>query len=316
MAAFLTFLMVIFIFLGVRELLTAKQRLLEGRLKQVTVKVQKTVSEETVRKRRGFEWLRNIITGFKPAQAPVKRLEEQLAQADILLRAEEFLAIVFCIMLLAAAFGFSVTHSITGGLGGLFFGFFIPNMVLRMSKGRRLKTFNSQLADALALMANTLRAGFGFLQAMDVIRKEMAPPISKEFGRALTEMNLGIASEEALTNLVNRVKSEDLDLVITAVIIQRQVGGNLASMLDSIAETIRERVRLQGEVKSLTAQGRISGMVIGFMPIALAGMLLLINRDYLYTMFTNKIGITMLCVAGIGELIGMLAIKKIVDIKI
>lgn len=316
MVAVFTFLMVLLVFLGIRELLTAKQRLLEGRLKQVSAKDQKTVTEETVRKRRGFGWLRNIITNFKPAQAPVKRLEEQLCQADILLRAEEFLVIVLCVMLLTSAIGFSLTRKLIGALIGMSFGFIIPNMVLSMSKGKRLKAFNSQIADALAIMSNTLRAGFSFLQAMDVVRKDMAPPISKEFGRTLTEMNLGIATEEALANLVNRVKSDDLDLVVTAVIIQRSVGGNLASMLDSIAETIRERVRLQGEVKSLTAQGRISGMVIGFMPVALAGILFLLNREYLLTMFTNKMGIVMLCVAGVGELIGMLAIKKIVDIHI
>ena len=316
MVTVLTFLAVFFILLAIRESLYASRRQVEERLQQMTVQPGKTEVAGAVKKRRSFVWLREIITGFKPARGFVERLEDRLCQADILLKAEEFLILTVGATVLTGLIGYATTHKVAGGLIGLFFGLALPNLALRMAQNRRLKAFDAQVADCIVIMANTLRAGFGFMQAMDVVRREMGPPISKEFGRALTEINLGISTEEALNNLVKRVKSEDMDLVVTAMIIQRSVGGNLASILDTIAETIRERVRLKGEIKALTAQGRISGMIIGFMPFALALMLYFVNPEYILMLFQNKLGMVMLTVAGAGELIGLFLIKKIVDIKV
>ncbi|MCL6558924.1 MAG: type II secretion system F family protein [Firmicutes bacterium] len=316
MVTVLTFLAVFFTLLAIRESLYASRRQVEERLQQITVQPGKTEVAGAVKKRRSFVWLREIITGFKPARGFVERLEDRLCQADILLKAEEFLILTAGATVLTGLIGYATTHKVAGGLIGLFFGLALPNLALRMAQNRRLKAFDAQVADCIVIMANTLRAGFGFMQAMEVVRREMGPPISKEFGRALTEINLGISTEEALNNLVKRVKSEDMDLVVTAMIIQRSVGGNLAGILDTIAETIRERVRLKGEIKALTAQGRISGMVIGFMPFALALMLYFVNPEYILMLFQNKLGMVMLTVAGAGELIGLFLIKKIVDIKV
>ena len=156
---------------------------------------------------------------------------------------------------------------------GAFIGFFIPRMWLNRRKGSRLNAFNKQLPDTITLLANALRAGSSFLQAIELVVRESRPPISTEFARVIREVNLGLPFEQAMENMVRRVKSEDLELMATAITIQHQVGGNLAEILDSIAFTIRERVRIKGEINTLTAQQRMSGYVVGFLPIGLAGFL-------------------------------------------
>jgi len=171
------------------------------------------------------------------------------------------------------------------------------------------------LGDALGLVANSLRTGYGFMQALDMVSREMPAPIAPEFGRVLKEMNLGLSTEDAMSNLTTRVNSDDLNLVITAVLIQRQVGGNLAEVLDNIANTIRERVKLKGEVQTLTAQGRISGMIIGGLPFALGVFIYVINPGYMQVLFTNPMGKIVLGVAFVSQVFGMLIIRKIVDIK-
>ena len=133
--------------------------------------------------------------------------------------------------------------------------------------------FNKQLPDTITLIANALRAGSSFLQAIELVVRESRPPISTEFGRVIREVNLGLPFDQALENMVRRVRSDDLELMATAISIQHQVGGNLAEILDSIAYTIRERVRIKGEIRTLTAQQRLSGYVVGFLPIGLAGFL-------------------------------------------
>ncbi len=148
-----------------------------------------------------------------------------------------------------------------------------------------------------------------------MVSREMAPPIGVEFARVLKEMNLGVTTEEALANLGERVVSDDLDLVITAVLIQRQVGGNLAEVLDSIAGTIRERIRLKGEVRTLTAQGRVSGLIIGVLPFALAGFIYVINPKYMMTLFTHPLGIAMVGYALVSMAVGMMMVWKIVNIE-
>lgn len=316
MVGVLTFFAVFFLLLAVYERFSVNRQLVEKRLQQITT--GETILEATSipGRREIFKWLRGIIAGFRPARRPVQRLEEELCRADIPLRVEEFLVLVFCATFFTGLAGYLLTHQVFGGALGAACGLILSISALRVAQARRLRAFNAQIADALVVMANTLRAGFSFLQAMEVVRREMPPPISKEFGRALTEMSFGIGAEEALFNLVNRVRSEDLDLVVTAVVIQRTVGGNLATILDTIAETIRERVRIKGEIRTLTAQGRISGMIIGFLPIGLALFLYFLNPDYVSTLFRSAIGTTMVVVAVAAEVVGLLIIRKIVDIKI
>ena len=153
---------------------------------------------------------------------------------------------------------------------GVIIGFMAPRFWLNRRKSGRLKAFNKQLPDTVTLIANALRAGSSFLQAIELVVRESRPPISIEFGRVIREVNLGLPFEQALENMVRRVKSDDLELMATAIAIQHQVGGNLAEILDSIAYTIRERVRIKGEIRTLTAQQRLSGYVVGFLPIVFA----------------------------------------------
>lgn len=244
-------------------------------------------------------------------------LEHKLTQAGIPLRSSEYAVIVVSTLLLFALLFFLLSEGnlIMAAIGGAM-GYLIPILFLRMKIQQRAKQFNNQLGDTLILIANALRTGYSFMQAIEMVSREMPPPIATEYARALKEMNLGISTEEALNNMAKRVDSEDLDLVITVVLIQRQVGGNLAEILDNIAGTIRERVKLRGQIKTLTAQGRISGFVVGGMPFILVIILYIINPAYMGLMFSTPLGKLMLAGALMGQLFGALAIRKIINIDI
>ena len=157
----------------------------------------------------------------------------------------------------------------------------LPRFWLSRRKAGRLGAFNKQLPDTITLLANALRAGSSFLQAIELVVRESRPPISTEFGRVIREVNLGLPFEQALENMVRRVRSDDLELMATAISIQHTVGGNLAEILDSIAYTIRERIRIQGEIRTLTAQQRLSGYVVGFLPIGLAAFLFIAAPNFM-----------------------------------
>jgi tight adherence protein B len=173
------------------------------------------------------------------------------------------------------------------------------------------------------LLANSLRAGSSFLQGLELVTREGRPPISEEFERVVREMSLGVALQPALNNLVRRVDSEDLELMVTAINIQSQVGGNLATVLDSIAYTIRERIRIQGEIQTLTAMQRYSGYVITLLPVGLAIILFIISPSYIGRLLQNPpeilglpAGVVFLILGGISMLIGYILIRRIVDIKV
>ena len=170
---------------------------------------------------------------------------------------------------------------------GALIGFWLPRFWLNRRKGGRLNAFNKQLPDTITLIANALRAGSSFLQAIELVVRESRPPISTEFSRVIREVNLGLPFEQALENMVRRVRSDDLELMATAISIQYQVGGNLAEILDSIAYTIRERVRIKGEIRTLTAQQRLSGYVVAGLPIGLAAFLFVAAPGFMAPMFLN-----------------------------
>lgn len=255
-----------------------------------------------------------------------RSVEHKLIQAGLPLKGAEFAAICFATAMLGAflvnafvgarpASGAAGAVSVVSGAVGSMLGYLVPQAYLNFKIRRRAIAFNSQLGDALILVANSLRTGYSFLQAIDLVSREMRPPLAGEFARMLKEMNLGITTEDAMNNLARRVASDDLDLVVTAVLIQRQVGGNLAEVLDNIAGTIRERVRLKREIKTLTAQGRVSGLIIGLLPFALAFILFLINPAYLGSLFTHPAGQLMLAASAVGMFIGIIWIRRIVNIE-
>jgi tight adherence protein B len=206
---------------------------------------------------------------------------------------------------------------------GALIGFMLPRLWLGRRKSGRLNAFNKQLPDTITLLANALRAGSSFLQAIELVVRESRPPISTEFSRVIREVNLGLPFEQALENMVRRVKSDDLELMATAISIQHTVGGNLAEILDSIAYTIRERVRIKGEIRTLTAQQRLSGYVVGFLPIGLAGFLFVAAPSFMEAMFLNPpdvlglpAGVVILIFGGIMMFIGFMMIRRIVDIEV
>ena len=256
-------------------------------------------------------------------------IQRELARADLKLKVSEYLFIwagaIVGIPVFMFIFGFflpALQNPIMLLIGAVA-GFFLPRFYVGRRQGGRLKSFNKQLPDTITLLANALRAGSSFLQAIELVVRESRPPISTEFQRVIREVNLGLPFEQALQNMVRRVKSDDLDLMATAISIQYQVGGNLAEILDSIAYTIRERVRIKGEIQTRTAQQRISGYVVAFLPIGLAGFLFLIAPSFMAPMFDASVNIggipTGMILIGVGltmMFIGFMAIRKIVDIEV
>lgn len=312
----LVFLSIMLFFLGFKQLKAGEQEQIAMRLHRVIGDRMKVVVERVKAKstagggHRVLELTGRLFTTSKFTS----KFEGELTKADIPLKGEEFMGLMLILVVAVGLLGTIATRNPVIGLFAAALGGYLPQFGLRRAKTKRLNKFNAQIGDALVIMANSMRSGFSFLQAMDMVRKELPSPISKDFGAALQEMNWGTSTEEALLNMAAKSNSEDLELVITAVMIQRQVGGNLAEVLDTIASTIRERVRIKGEIKTLTAQGRISGLIIGLLPVFLTGVIYLISPEYIGVLFTNKIGLLLLFVAVFSQVLGLSIISKIVNI--
>ncbi len=256
-------------------------------------------------------------------------LSRELARADLKLKPSEYLFIWVgsIVGVPIAMFIFSFALPALGSpislLVGVLIGFMLPRFWLGRRKNGRLGAFNKQLPDTITLIANALRAGSSFLQAIELVVRESRPPVSTEFGRVIREVNLGLPFDAAMENMVRRVRSDDLELMATAITIQHQVGGNLAEILDSIAYTIRERVRIKGEIRTLTAQQRLSGYVVAGLPIGLAGFLFVAAPGFMDPMFANPpavlglpAGVVILIFGGFMMFMGFMFIRKIVDIEV
>ncbi|MDH7576904.1 MAG: type II secretion system F family protein [Bacillota bacterium] len=312
----LVFGAVVLLVLGLGDLVTGERQLVRARLLRYTA--PEGEKEERLARRRktlGRAVLRQGGRFFASLKF-AEKVEAKLARADLPLRGEEFLFLNFLLAAGAPLLFWLFTNNLSLAIPvGLVF-LLAPWFYLESVQQRRLHAFNNQLSDALVVMTNSLRAGYSFLQAMEMVAREMPPPLADEFSRTLREMQLGTATEAALSNLARRVGSEDLDLIIVALLIQRQIGGNLAEILDNIAETIRERVRIKGEIKTLTAQGRLSGLIIGLLPVVLLVILFLINPVYIGLLFTEPLGLILLGGAALGEIMGVFLLRRIVDIRV
>ncbi len=248
-----------------------------------------------------------------------KNWKDQLARADLKITPGEYAASHVLSIIASFLVGFLIIFGgniVLAGVAGAA-GFFWPRIYVGMRKGKRLRNFEGQLPDTLGMWVNGLRSGYSVLQAMEAIAKEAPEPTAMEFRRVVQEMQLGVSRSDAFDHLLTRMLSDDLDLVITAVNIQQEVGGNLAEILDIISHTIRERIKLKGEVRVLTAQGRMTGYVIGGLPVILSIFLYTVNEEYMGRLFRNRMcGWPMLC-CGTGMIsLGTAAIQKIVDIEI
>lgn len=259
--------------------------------------------------------------------------KRDLARADLKLTVGEYVALHVIMLFAMGAFSWffggglqepaGVVPIIFAVIGGII-GLFIPRMYVGSQQGARLRNFDSQLGDMLNLVVNGLRAGYSVMQALESVARELPAPISVEFRRLVQEMQLGIPMEAALANLTRRIPSKDLDFVVTAINVQREVGGNLAEILDSISHTIRERVRIKGEISTLTAQGMMTGYVVSLLPIGLGLFLYLVNRPYMESFWKSPpfvfgipiCGVSMLLAASLMIGIGFAIVMKIVDIEV
>ncbi len=253
------------------------------------------------------------------------QMARDLARADIKLTVTEFIGVKILAALVGAGVGAAAGRAapealVLAALVGAVLFSFVPNIYIGYAAKQRVKRFNDQLGDTITMMANALRSGSSFLQTLDLVSREAPAPTSGEFRRVVQEVSLGVSTEDALQNLLKRVPSDDLDLLITAVGIQMESGGNLAQILDTIGHTIRERVRIKGEIAVLTAQGRISAYVITGLPIGLAIFISVINPEYMKPMFTFGFPPAAWCCLPVAALVmivvGFFAIMKIVDIEV
>lgn len=249
-----------------------------------------------------------------------QQIAAELAQADLKLTPLEFLIInggttIAGYALALLIFRGDLLVSIVGAAVGAY----APRVYVRFKKGQRLSQFSNQLGDTLLLLSNSLRTGYSLQQSIDTASRELPSPISVEFGRVTREVGLGLAVSEALGNMVRRIPSEDLDLIVTAINVNHEVGGNLAEILDTIAFTIRERIRIQGDIRALTAMQRMSGNILALLPVVLGFVLYAMNPNYISGFWKGDnpaCGISMLVVGGIMVVIGYFVVRRIATIEV
>nr|WP_320025959.1 type II secretion system F family protein [uncultured Acetobacterium sp.] len=244
-----------------------------------------------------------------------KKLENDLAMSGILIRPSEFLLFWFVLAFAPSILVFMLSNNIIFAIILLLFGLLIPPMYVNKKRAKRVELFEQQLIDAISIMSSCLKAGLTFQQALISISTEMPNPISEEFGRVVKELKLGSSIETSLTRLSEKIGSQNFMMIVSAILIQRQTGGNLSEILTNISGTIKERFKIKNEIKVLTATARTSGLVVGLMPVGIIFVFMLFNPEYVTIFFKSNLGIAMIVIAIFMEVIGYLVIRKIVNIK-
>lgn len=308
-------LAVILLFWGLAQGLSASRSLVETRLDQYAGHQEEARQQADAELQRIALPLMAGLNKVIARRSFAERIATDLARADLKITVAEYLFFIGASVILGVAVGFFLFRDALAILGGVV-GFFLPSLFVRQRQGQRLRTFNNQLGDAITLLANSLRSGYSLLQSMETISKELSPPMSDEFHRVVREIGLGLSNDQALDNLLRRINSDDLDLMVTAIKIQHEVGGNLAEILDNIGHTIRERVRIQGEIRVLTSMQRMSGYVITALPVFMGTFLFIVNRPYMQILFTDPCGLSMLLTAVVGVIAGFLIIRRVVAIEV
>jgi tight adherence protein B len=270
--------------------------------------------------RPGTGWIPESVSSFgerfATSQGFGEKLDAQLEAAGISLRSGEFVVATVGAGLLAAVLAAAMLQNVLlAAVIGLV-GALVPTVVLRTALSRRADKMREQLPDVLTIMASSLRAGHSFLQALDTTAREIAAPANVEFQRLVAEIRLGRPAEDALEALADRVGSPDFRWAVLAVNIQREVGGNLAEILDNVSDTLRERAMMRRQVRVLTAEGRLSAWVLAILPFAIALYMFAVNPKYISLLFTKQIGLVMLGVGGVLMVLGILWMRKIVDIDV
>lgn len=287
---------------------------LEGVLSGATSVVEGTTVDALRKNRTMLGVFQFIMSGVW-----LRQMERDLRLADSHLQPVDVIAIRVAF----AGLGLAVPYLFLGGVlgvlaafAGAVIGFKMPQMWLNRRRAARSRKLEEQLPEALTFVANSLKSGFGLLQGLSLAAEQLEHPIATELAQTVHETNVGSSTEEAFLALSERSESYDLDLVVTAILVQRSAGGNLAEILATVAETMRERVRIRGEVNTLTAQQRLTGVVVGLLPVGVAGLFLLMSPDYITLLFTETIGKVMLGIAVILETAGILIIQRILAIEV
>ena len=308
---------ILLLFLGLARLISARFRVIT-RLGDVTASVS---GEGAKKAARGDRPTPEVVVSLERAitrQSFGKRVATDLARANIKLTVSEFILLSAALIVLGILLGALLVRQlwIIGAVAGGLLGFFLPRTFLKFRQTRRLHAFNDQLGDAITLLANSLRSGYSLLQSMEMVARELPPPMNEEFQRVTREIGLGLSTQEALNNLLRRIESDDLDMMITAINIHHEVGGNLSEILDTIGHTIRERVRIKGEIRTLTSMARYSGYLVSILPIAVAGLLFVMNPDYMSGLWEDACGVQMIVLSAIGMFTGWIIIRRVVNIDI
>jgi len=266
--------------------------------------------------RRGFfGWVLGVISRAASRRGYIEYFDFRLKRAGMSIRASEFIALhlIGIIVCSIAAYYFSRNIFLTSFVAIIVV--LVPFLILNIKSSQRLTRFHEQLPDALQLISGSLKAGYSFSQALRMVVDESRPPLSDEFKRILSEIRVGLPEREALDHVSQRISSEYFQWVATAINVQREVGGNLAEVMDTVADTIRERDRVLNRIKALTSEGKLSAIILIILPIVVGMMMFFINREYISLLVTTKVGIIMLIIAGLLLIIGIIWIVKIINVK-
>ncbi len=307
-------ILIIILIIGVIVSSNSERALVEERLSQYLGDEKQDIDREAQR---------SVLTDWVSKRVEKTsygdRVARELARADLKFKVAEYFALILIAIVVGGLLAWLIgnRHPVSAMLGAIG-GAFAPRFYIKRQQRQRLQKFNDQLSDMLNLMVNGLRAGYSTMQAMEAISKELPAPICDEFRRVVQEMQIGIPMETALENLLRRIPSEDLDFVVTAINVQREVGGNLSEILDNISFTIRERVRIKGEVRVLTSQVRTSGSVLSLIPFFLTLILWFLNPDYLLSVTAGGTLCTAAIICVVLGLIGSsyFIMMRIADIEV
>lgn len=297
-------------------LLTWKQTRLEKRLKSMSIHLNAQAIKEEHRVRRSpNSWLKSTIIPTLVGKPYLDKLQAILIKAGIPLKSEEMITLTLFSGVVLVLVGLLTLNPAFAALLG-FVGLLGPVLWVTLMLRHRINRIEGQLLDAVVLMANSLRGGHSFMQALELVSRETIPPLSEEFAKVVRETKVGISTEEALNNLKSRVQSADMEMVVTGVLLQRQVGGNLAQILDTVADTIEKRIRMRGKIRALTAQGKMTAWVISLLPFGLAAMVFGKYPEFGKVMFEEPMGLLMLGGGTAMLIMGVVLIRKVVNIDV
>jgi tight adherence protein B len=327
MSIYVLFLLInFFFFFFLLQLFVPKKQLIERRLKYYLLQDHPAASQDGAQKKRQKQETISIKNNIKIYNEKLKKVmnkrkssvkvEQLLKSAGSSWTSGEYMAFRWIFAIILGGILYSLTGQLLFVFIGFIAGFLYPKLLLHSKRKKRINKFNDQLQDMITTVISSMRAGYSFNQALIAVAEESSFPMNEEIETVLKEMKYGVSIEDALHRLYERVPSKDLDIMIQAILIQRQVGGNLATVLSIIVDTIRERQKIHAQIKALTAQGRMSGIVIGALPFALGALLYIIQPSYIGIFFKDPIGIILISAALLSGILGFLLIQKLIKIEV